>query len=287
MTSLLLIEKEDRVLHLTLNRPDKRNALSAELCHELSEALTKAQDDDSIGAILLDAAGRVFCSGMDLDEARSASAQTGMECQENLFSIGRWARKPIVACVNGPAMGGGVGLIAQAHVAVAAQGALFGLTEVRIGMWPFLIYRSIEAAIGARRTLELSLTGRLFSSHEALAWGLIHQTAHAFEVEDRASAIARDLSKASPSAIRLGFEYVHSSRDKDWTQAGEIAAKLRTECTESPDFKEGVAAFHAHREAHWPSMPESGHNGSAGSAPAGSKLEEKPHHKVPEFKNSK
>ena len=278
MTSLLRIEKEDRVLRMTLNRPDKRNALSMELCRELSEALTKAQDDNSIGAILLDAAGRVFCSGMDLDEATSDSAQVGMECQESLFSIGRWAKKPIVACINGPAMGGGLGLIAQAHVAVAAQGALFGLTEVRIGMWPFLVYRSIEAAIGARRTLELSLTGRLFSTHEALAWGLIHQTAHALEVEDRATAIARDLAKASPSAIRLGFEYVHSSREKEWTQAGEIAAKLRTECTDSADFKEGVAAFHAHREAHWPGMPESGHKGSG--------AEEKPHRNVPEHKGS-
>lgn len=285
MTSLLRIEKEERVLHITLNRPDKRNALSLELCHELSTAMTNAQNDDSVGALLLDAAGRVFCSGMDLDEATSVDAASSMDCQESLFSIGRRSKKPIVACINGPAMGGGLGLIAQAHVAVAAQGALFGLTEVRIGMWPFLVYRSVEAAIGPRRTLELSLTGRLFSSHEALAWGLIHQTAHAFEVEDRANAIARDISKASPTAIGLGLSYVHTSRNKDWAEAGEIAAKLRVKCTASADFKEGVAAFHAHREARWPSMPESAYKHVPPPSP-GSGVEGEPHNSVPEYKSS-
>lgn len=283
--SLLRVEKEDRVLHVTLNRPDKRNALSLELCEQLSKVMSDAQDDQGVGAILLDAAGRVFCAGMDLDEATSTTAQSSTDCHEKLFSIGRMSKKPIVACINGPAMGGGLGLIAQAHVAVAAQGALFGLTEVRIGMWPFLVYRCLEAAIGARRTLELSLTGRLFSSHEALAWGLIHQTAHALEVEDRGSAIARDISKASPDAVRLGLQYVHSSRNKDWAEAGEIAASLRTECMSSADFEEGVAAFHAHREAHWPSMPKSTYAAAPASPSPGATIGEKPHNPTPEHKN--
>jgi enoyl-CoA hydratase/carnithine racemase len=282
--SLLRIEKEDRVLHVTLNRPDKRNALSLELCNQLSKVMSEAQDDEGVGAILLDAAGRVFCAGMDLDEAMSPAAHSGIDCQEKLFSLGRTSRKPIVACINGPAMGGGLGLIAQAHVAVAAQGALFGLTEVRVGMWPFLVYRSLEAAIGARRTLELSLTGRLFSSHEALAWGLIHQTAHALEVEDRGSAIARDISKASPDAVRLGFEYVHSSRNKSWVEAGGIADRLRTECAASADFEEGVAAFHARREAHWPSMPKLTYAVPSASHSPEVKLEEKPHNTAPQYK---
>jgi enoyl-CoA hydratase/carnithine racemase len=216
----------------------------------------KVQDDPAIGSILIDGAGRVFCSGMDLDEASAETGDSSIAIHERLFSIGRTSRKPIVACVNGPALGGAVGLIAQSQVAVAAQGALFGLTEIRTGIWPFLVYRSVEEAIGARRTLELSLTGRLFSTQEALAWGLIHQVAHAFEVEDRAGAIARDIAKASPEAVRLGLAYVHGSRDKSWDEAGKLAATLREACTAGGDFKEGVAAFHQHREPHWPSMPE-------------------------------
>jgi len=253
--SLLLIEKEDRVLHITLNRPEKRNAFNIAMCCELIGAVEQAQDDPNVGSVLIDGTGRVFCSGMDLDEASSEKGQEAIAIHERLFSLGRSSRKPIVACINGPALGGAVGLIAQAQVAVAAQGSLFGLTEIRTGIWPFLVYRSVEEAIGARRTLELSLTGRLFSTQEALAWGLIHQVAHAFEVDDRAGAIARDIAKASPEAIRLGLSYAHGSRDKSWDEAGQLAAILREECTEGADFKEGVLAFHQRREPHWPSMP--------------------------------
>lgn len=280
--SLVSIEREDRVLHLTLNRPDKRNALNWEMCNNIVDAITCAQTDESIGAILLDGRGRVFCAGMDLDEAVSPHGVESTAIHEELFSLGRKSKKPIVACVCGPAMGGGVGLVAQAHVAIAAQGSLFGLTEIRIGMWPFVIYRSIEATVGARRALELSLTGRLFSAQEALTWGLIHQVAHAFEVEDRASAVARDLSKMSPTAIALGMEYVHGSRCKTWTQAGDLASKLRAKSMVSPDLKEGVAAFHQKREPHWPSMPSPIRVASATPMVRESEFDDKPQIEGPE-----
>lgn len=253
--SLLLIERQERVLHLTLNRPDKRNAFNEEMCSLLVSTIREAQNDPQVGCILIDANGRVFSAGMDLDEAVSADGVGAAAIHEELFSLGRNSKKPIIVCVNGPAMGGGVGLVAQAHVAIAAQGSLFGLTEIRIGLWPFLVYRCVEEAIGGRRALELSMTGRLFSTQEALTWGLIHQVAHAFEVEDRATAIAREIANASPEAIGMGLEYVHAARGRSWQQAGEIAAKIRAKCMVSADFKEGVAAFHEKRAAQWPSIP--------------------------------
>jgi len=280
--SLLLIERQERVLRLTLNRPDKRNALNEEMCRLLVDAIAGAQDDPHVGSILIDANGRVFSAGMDLDEAVSGNDVGTSAIHEELFSLGRKSKKPIIAYINGPAMGGGLGLVAQAHVAVAAQGSLFGLTEIRIGLWPFLIYRCMEEAIGSRRTLELSITGRLFSTQEALAWGLIHQVAHAFEAEDRASAIARDISKASPEAIGLGFEYARGARGKTWTQAGEFAAKLRARCMVSADFKEGVAAFHEKREARWPSTPAVPYTAPSPAASTDSDVDDKPHFEGPE-----
>jgi enoyl-CoA hydratase/carnithine racemase len=280
--SLLLIERQERVLHVTLNRPDKRNAFNEEMCRLLVDAVMGAQNDPHVGAILIDANGRVFSAGMDLDEAVSPNGIEAAAVHEELFSLGRKSKKPIIAYVNGPAMGGGLGLVAQAHVAIAAQGSLFGLTEIRIGMWPFLVYRCIEETIGSRRALELSMTGRLFSTQEALTWGLIHQVAHAFEAEDRASAIARDISKASPEAIGLGLEYAHGARGKNWMEAGELAAKLRAKCMVSADFKEGVAAFHAKREAQWPSMPATPYATPSSGASTGSDVDDKPHFEGPE-----
>lgn len=280
--AVVRVAREERVLRLTLNRPEKRNALNSAMCNALVDAVTQAQNDSTVGAILMDANGRVFCSGMDLDEAVATEGVEHTAIHEELFALGRKSRKPIVMCVNGPALGGGLGLVVQAHVAVAAQGALFGLTEIRTGMWPFLVYRSIEAAVGARRALELSLTGRLFSTQEALGWGVVHQVAHAFEVEERAETIARDLAKASPTAVALGMEYVHSSRCKTWSQAGDIAIKLRAKSMVSADFKEGVRAFHAKVEPHWPSMPSGAYANEAQRPPVDLDVDDKPHIEGPE-----
>jgi enoyl-CoA hydratase/carnithine racemase len=251
----LLLDLNCRVLHLTLNRPDKRNALNAAMCSEIVEAIASAQNNQHVGSILISAAGQVFCAGMDLDEAVETAGADLAEVHEKLFTSGANSLKPIVVCVNGPALGGGLGLVAQGHVVIAAEGAVFGLTEMRLGLWPFLVYRAVEAALGARRTLELSLTARVFSTHDALQWGLVHHLCPPAEAAHRAAAIGRDLAKASPLAIEAGMQYVRESRDKSWNEAGELASSLRLKLMESSDFKEGYAAFKEKRQPHWSSMP--------------------------------
>lgn len=256
----LLVEEKHRVLQVTLNRPEKRNALNVALCSGLVKAIRSAQDQPQIGSILICALGQVFCAGMDLDEAITMKDDDLAATHEQLFTIGSSSVKPIVICVNGPALGGGLGLVAQGHAVIAAQGAAFGLPEIRIGLWPFLVYRSVEAAIGARRTLELSLTGRVFHSGDALQWGLVGQVCHGSEVTDRGQALARELAKASPTAISAGLQYFHESRGRSWTESGEIARSLRGEVMRSDDFKEGYEAFKQRREPHWPSMPSKLHS---------------------------
>lgn len=251
----LAIDHKHRVLHLTLNRPEKRNALTSAMCSKIVEAIASAQDDSNIGSILITAVGQVFCAGMDLDEAAAPGSDQLAEIHDRLFTSGATTFKPIIICVNGPALGGGLGLVAQGHSVVAAEGAVFGLTEMRVGLWPFLVYRAVEAALGARRTLELSLTARVFSTHDALHWGLVHHICPPAEACHRAAAIARDLAKASPLAVRSGMQYVRESREKSWREAGELATNLRLRLMESADFREGYAAFKEKREPRWPSMP--------------------------------
>ncbi len=252
----LVVDQKCRVLQVTLNRPEKRNALNAELCSGIVAAVRSAQERREVGAILINALGHVFCAGMDLDEAAAAQGDELAEIHEQLFSMGASSMKPIVVCVNGPALGGGLGLVAQGHVVIASQSAAFSLPEIRIGLWPFLVYRSIESAVGARRTLELSLTGRAFHAQDALQWGLVHQVCHGAEVCDRGQALARELAKASPAAVAAGMRYFHESRGKAWKEAGEIATRLREDVMRSADFQEGYEAFKQKREPHWPSLPE-------------------------------
>jgi enoyl-CoA hydratase/carnithine racemase len=251
MNANLEISREGAVLRVTLNRPDKRNALSADMCRGIVDAVEGAEDDGSVGAVILDAKGDVFCAGMDLDEAASPEAPQYTAIHERLFTLGARTRKPIVAAVQGPALGGGVGLICTSHIAVAAHGSSFGLTEIRLGMWPFVIYRSVALALGERRALELSLMGRIFHVPEAVQWGLIHEAAPAFELDDRVTATAMHLADMSPQAINRGLEFVHKTYGVDPVSAAPIALEMRTAAFASDDFREGVAAFREKRRPNY------------------------------------
>jgi Enoyl-CoA hydratase/carnithine racemase len=254
MSESLQTNREGRVLRLTLDRAEKRNALSEALCRDIVEAVEAAGEDREIGAILIDARGPVFCAGMDLDEVLSPDAAEKTAIHERLFTLGARMTKPIVASVQGPALGGGLGLVVNAHVVVAAQGTSFGLTEIRIGMWPYVIFRAVESAVGHRRAVELSLTGRIFNVGDALQWGIVHEIAPAFELDDRATAIATQLSMSSAEAIENGLRFARESRGLSAAESGRLAAQSRSTAFASADFHEGVLAFKEKRRPEWPSL---------------------------------
>ena len=256
MSDALETRQHQRVLHLSLNRPEKRNALNAELCTALVEAIERAGRSPGIGAMLLTGNGKSFCAGMDLEEMGSATQDTLSTLHEQLFTIGSRLTLPLVAGVNGAALGGGMGLVANCHIVVASERATFGLTEIRLGLWPFMVYRALTAAVGERRTLELSLTGRALGAEAARETGLIHEISAAPEA--RAAELAAALAAASPTAIRAGLRFVQEVRGKNWQQAGEIARQIRNRVFASADFQEGVRAFREKRPPQWPSVAESG-----------------------------
>jgi enoyl-CoA hydratase/carnithine racemase len=243
MSDRLEIRREGRVLHVALNRPEKRNALDLALCGELAAALEEASEDPAMGAILLTGKGKAFCAGMDLDEILNAGSGAIDEVHERLFTVGLRIDKPVVAAVHGAALAGGTGLAANCHVVVAAEDAKFGLTEIRIGLWPFLIFRAVSAAVGERRAVELALTGRVFGGEEAAGYGLAHYAVPVVEVEARAWEIAVGIAGANPVAVRAGLESVRESRGRNWREAGEIARRLREEVFHSPGFLEAVRGW--------------------------------------------
>jgi len=255
MSDLLQTVREGRLLHLTFNRPDKHNALNLELCRAFMEAIDQASHDRSLGVILLTAAGKSFCAGMDLAEvAEGVKSNQINALHEQMFTLYARMEKPIVAGVQGAALAGGTGVVANCHIAVASPYATFGLTEIRVGLWPFLVFRSVSAALGERRTVELSLTGRVFQAPEARELGLIHEIAD--DAPGRALEIARALAESSPTAIQNGLSYVNQVRDLNWEKAGEVARLIREDVFGSDDFAEGIRAFQEKRRPRWPSLNE-------------------------------
>lgn len=189
----LQIEQEGRLRRITLAAANKRNFLDESACQKLLDEIRDAVADPATGAILLEAEGPVFCGGAEPGDSSV------------LFSIGQRMVKPLVAAAQGVAISGGVALLANAHVVIAAQGTSFGITDIREQKWNEAIYTAIAAAIGERRALELGLTGRIFSTPDALAWGLVHMVTPAFELADRANDVATALANADPDAVRMAL----------------------------------------------------------------------------------
>lgn len=193
----LRVEQDGRLCRIALAIPDKRNVLDLDACRALVHEIESALADHGTGAILLEADGAVFCAGAEPED-------------DKLFTLARRLTKPMVAAVQGVAISGGLALVANAHVVVAAQGTSFGLTTIREGKWNEAIFSAVATALGNRRALELTLTSRVFSTPEALAWGLVHQVAPAFELEDRATEIATALANANPDAVKQALARAQS-----------------------------------------------------------------------------
>jgi enoyl-CoA hydratase/carnithine racemase len=252
MSDILEISRSGRVLTIRLNRPQKRNALSAELCLAAVRAIEDGERDNATGAMVLAANGAAFCAGMDLAEIRPDNPEEINRAHEQLFTLGARLSKPLIGAVEGAALGGGCGLVANCHIAIASGKATFGLTEIRLGLWPFLVFRAMTAAVGERRAVEMSLTGRIFGPAEAKEIGLIHEVAE--NAAGRAAEVAEGIAASSPTSIRAGMEFVRQVRGQGWREAGEIAAGIRTEVFRSADFREGLRAFHAKEPPKWPSL---------------------------------
>lgn len=251
---MIEVAQEGRVRTITLNRPEKRNALNLELCHELVNQFDRADEDHGVGAIVLRGNGPAFCAGMDLKETLDVDQVELGGIHERLFTTIQRIRTPVIAAVHGAALAGGTGLAANAHIVFARPDARFGLTEVRIGLWPVMIFRAVEHAMGERRSVELSLTGRQFGAAEALNYGLV--TELAADPLARALELAEKIAGFSPIAVGVGLDYVHQIRGRDWEHAGRVGRKIRDRLLSNEDFQEGARAFLEKRAPLWPSLAE-------------------------------
>ena len=255
----LLVRSENGVQTITLNRPEKRNALSPAVIEELTMALYDAEHCEC-GVIILTGAGSAFCAGLDLEHLQTLEAHTHEENRRDSENMAKVLRtlyefpKPVIAAVNGPAIAGGMGLATIPDFTLAVPEAKFGYTEVKIGFIPAIVASFLLRQIGEKRTRELLLTGKLIKAQEALNLGLVTQVVPAEELMQSAQALAQCLLQNSPQAMtavkRLLAKHARHRLDDELEEA--IRANAMQRSTE--DFKEGVRAFLERRKADWPSL---------------------------------
>jgi len=257
--NLIITQSANRVKTITLNRPEKRNALSPELIEELIAALDEAKSCNC-GVVILTGAGSAFCAGLDIEHLESMKARTAEEHRRDSEQIARLLRalcdfpKPVIAAVNGPAIAGGMSLATIPDFTLAAPEVKFGQNEVRAGLVPAIAASFLLRQVGDKRTRELLLTGRLLKAQEALQLGLVTQIVPAEELMQTAQALAQTLLLNSPQAMRevklLLAGPLRRHLDEEIEEAIQVSARQRS----TEDFQEGVEAFKQHRRADWPSL---------------------------------
>jgi methylglutaconyl-CoA hydratase len=257
MYSTLLLECRDAIATITLNRPDKRNAVSAAMIADLQSALDAIEKNHSTRVVILTGAGTCFCAGMDLEMLAALATQSPTENQEDSRRIARLLRRiwsfprPMIAAVNGAAYAGGCGIATLCDFTLASPEAKFGYTEVKIGFLPAIVSVFLIRQIGEKRCRDLLLTGRVIGAQEAKEFGLVTEVVPGDRLLDRAKELANELIAASPSSLTRAKHLLTSAAaagvDHDLERA--IMENARIRCT--PDFKEGVASFLEKRKPVW------------------------------------
>lgn len=256
-TSPLIREDRGPIAVLTLNRPDRRNALSKELLARLRDALDEVGVDTAIRAIVVTGAGAAFCSGMDLKEAAAMDATPDGEHDmvvvlkefADLLHCLHTLPKPTIAALNGDALAGGAGLMSACDMAVAVESARIGYPEVRRGLVAAIVMNDLIRQVGDRRARQLLLTGEMISAPLAREWGLVNAVASVEDCLAEATRMAEGLVECGPSALANTKRLLDETegRPSNLRGAAAISAVIRA----SEEAREGITAFVEKRPPRW------------------------------------
>ena len=243
-------------LTLTLNRPDKRNALSAEMVDELIDALDGAVVDEDVRSVQIKGAGQAFCAGADLAEIQAMQTATVQENQASshhlasLFHMLYSLPKPTIAVVDGPALAGGAGLASCCDFILASEQATFGYPEVKIGFVPAIVMILLTRQVGERAARDLCLSGRAVDAAEAFRLGLVNQLVED-DLNEAADKLANSLRKNSPQSMEAVKDMFRRLHGMNLDDGMEWAADMNALARGTDDCKEGIAAFLEKRKPNW------------------------------------
>jgi enoyl-CoA hydratase/carnithine racemase len=252
----VLYSVEDRIARITINRPERRNALTWAAIEELLEHLATAKADPDVRVVVLSGAGEAaFCSGVDLSDMSAGRSHGTLheargrvaELFARLWSLG----KPVIAAVRGFAVAGGFGLALACDLVVCSDDSVFAAPEIDIGLWPFMITVPLVRSMPPKQALELMLTGRRVGAVEALRMGFVNRVVPASELDAATGELASTLAAKSPAAMRLGRDSFYAVWDMAAAEALAVLHPLLTVAVGTDDATEGIAAFREKRPPEW------------------------------------
>jgi methylglutaconyl-CoA hydratase len=246
---VVIYEVEGAIARVTMNRPEKRNALNDELVAGLKSALCRAHDDEEIRVVILAGAGSDFCAGADLSALQKiANASVAENLNDarslmELFTLLREVRVPIIAAVRGRALAGGCGLALGCDLVIAEKEARFGFPEVKIGFVPAMVMTILRRNVSEKKAFELIALGGEISAGEAASFGLINRAVDASSFDSEVNGLAAKLAGLSPSAITLSKQLLYKIDSLSFVEALESGVDVNVTARMSEDCKKGVARF--------------------------------------------
>ena len=237
---------------ITLNRPEKRNALSATLITEVYDHLTAANSDDSVRCIVLTGAGQGFCSGADLKNPPGQAVEGGRAVPYPDALTAIWnSPKPVICAVNGPAFAGGLGLVAASDIVVSANEALFSYSEVKIGVIPAVISVVGLRKLGAHQGMRLMLTGERFDGRQAVEYGLAHRAVPRDQLEGAVQEEIDQINLGGPIAVAECKKLVRMVPELSMEEGFKLTGEWSARMFRSDEAAEGMAAFREKRKPSW------------------------------------
>lgn len=249
-------ESQGGQAHLTVNRPQARNALSPEVLRGLLEGLARAEADPAVRVVVLTGAGdRLFCAGADLGmvkgEAGALASHEGRRVYGQVLQRLQDVRKPTLARVNGHALAGGLGLVLACDLAVAVEHAELGTPEIDVGLFPMMLIALLQRHLGRKRALEMVLTGERLGAREALGLGLLNRVVPAAELDAAVAALAGKVAGKSQAVLALGRRAFFTAEDQPLPAALEYLSSQLSLNVLAEDATEGVTAFLQKRPPKW------------------------------------
>lgn len=245
----VLYEIANGVAYVTLNRPDKRNALGAQSISELKSALTEAEQDDAVKAVLLRGAGKDFCAGADLAQLQKIAQASVLDNLDDAAGFAalllqmRQLKKPVIAAVHGRALAGGAGLASACDLVLAARSASFSYTEVRIGFVPAMVMAIARRNLTEKRAFEILCTGQVLSAAEAAALGFINRVYEDADFVVEVERYAQEVAQLSGSAITLTKSLLYQTDGMTFAQALRAGVEMNAMARLTPDCQRGVQKF--------------------------------------------
>ena len=248
------VARDGAALTITLNYPERRNAIGPVMTNELLYALEDGRGDAEVRVIVITGEGKAFCAGGDFAQ------MTGSAEPPKLASRGDYAglllaltksSKPVIAKVNGAAMGGGLGIVAASTFAVASSDAMLGTPEIHVGLFPMMIMAVLARVVPRRRLLDMMLLGEKMDAAEAARIGLVSQTVPPAELDAAVKSLCARLCEGSPVTMTLGLRAFAAQEDRELEEALPMLRDRLAECLGTDDAREGLTAFLEKRKPIW------------------------------------